>query len=115
MSFGEQNHIRNRRHKDGYNYNRGTWRTRMKRTKCWRCELESRRTASTKALHRFKRKLLCDGDAWEDWWVRVRQKLEWTCLCRYRGYEDDDDESAETVRRNEERARLGRMGGEMFT
>jgi hypothetical protein len=64
-------------------------------------------------LNRWRRKLLCDGVAWEEWWERVREKLEWTCFCRYRGYEDDDEESAETVRVREERARLGRFGGSL--
>ncbi len=40
ISFAARNHIRHHRHM----YHRGTWRTRMKRTKCWRCGLESRRT-----------------------------------------------------------------------
>lgn len=52
---------------------KGTWRTRMNRTKCWRCE-----------LHR------CHKTGW----AKVRKALEWTCLCRFKAYVEDssDDE-----------------------
>ena len=80
-----------------------TWRTRMNKTKCWRCELESRRTASSAALYR--RYWSC-----KEWAGRVRERMRWTCLCRYQGYEDDSDEDDARGQEVEERARLGRMG-----
>ena len=81
----------------------GTWGTRMKSTKCWRCELESRREASQEALTKqFK--------VWRGWAHKTHESLRWTCLCRYAAYEDESDED---VGRTRERVRLGRMGGEL--
>lgn len=45
-----------------------TWRTRMQSTRCWRCE-----------LHRCHKR----------GWARVRRALEWTCICRFRAYEEE--------------------------
>ncbi|KAK5174254.1 uncharacterized protein LTR77_001334 [Saxophila tyrrhenica] len=109
ISFAARNHIRHHRHRVA----RGTWRTRMKRTKCWRCELEARRNRSSEALSRFKRKLFCDADAWEGWWDRLKAKMKWTCFCRYKGYEEereDEDGCDEGARIGRERVRLGRFG-----
>ncbi|KAK5119769.1 hypothetical protein LTR85_007345 [Meristemomyces frigidus] len=47
---------------------KGTWRTRMSRTKCWRCE-----------LHNCKKK----------GWARFERMMEWTCFCQFRAYEHD--------------------------
>ncbi|GAB1731457.1 hypothetical protein NU195Hw_g1071t1 [Hortaea werneckii] len=60
---------------------KGTWRTRMNRTKCWRCE-----------LHR------CHKTGW----AKVRKALEWTCLCRFKAYVEDssDDEVMEEAGRD---------------
>ncbi|KAF2479216.1 hypothetical protein BDY17DRAFT_52137 [Neohortaea acidophila] len=88
--------------------NHGTWRTRMKRTKCWRCELESRRNAASEALYRRTRD-------WKGCLVRFKERLRWSCFCRYTAY-DDDSEDEERVRGEqevEERVRLGRMGGDL--
>ena len=98
-SFGHRHHI-SRRIKSG------TWRTRMKKTKCWRCEIESRRTASRVELHRGYRYCI---DGWPDRWSRLKENLKWTCFCRYRGYDEDSDDPAEV----EHRARLGRFGGSL--
>ena len=98
-SFGHRHHISRR-------INHGTWRTRMKRTKCWRCELESRRTASSEALYRRMSGLFT---GWGPRMERLKEKLRWTCFCRYRAYEDDSEDPEEA----EERARLGRMGGNL--
>jgi hypothetical protein len=110
VSFAAQNHIRYHRNQAF----RGTWRTRMKRTKCWRCELEAKRKTSMETLHQLKRKLLCDGDAWAESWERTKDKLQWTCFCRYAGYQDNDEESEGTRRITRERVRLGRFGGVLF-
>ena len=85
---------------------RGTWGTRMKRTKCWRCELESRRTASREALRN-------QFTAWRGWMMRVHEKLRWTCLCRYQAYGDNSDEDLGRQGQMRERVRLGRMGGNL--
>ena len=99
LSWGHNNHISRR-------INKGTWRTRMKKTKCWRCELESRRHDSTMTLKR----------GCQDFFAHLKALLPWNCFCQYRGYEDESDD--ECVREDcgevEERARLGRMGGEFL-
>lgn len=96
-SFGHRHHI-SRRIKSG------TWRTRMDKTKCWRCEIESRRRASRVALHRKYRYCI---NGWSENWLRFKEKLKWTCFCRYRAYDEDSDDPIEV----EHRARLGRFGG----
>jgi hypothetical protein len=98
-SFRHRHHI-SRRVKSG------TWRTRMKKTKCWRCEIESRRTASRVEFHRRYRYCI---DGWPEKWSRLKENLKWTCFCRYRGYDEDSDDPAEV----EHRARLGRFGGSL--
>ena len=88
----------------------GTWRTRMKRTKCWKCELEARRqsTASflrsgTRGLKRGLTNVLGgrgsgdDGEGgwkacWDRWWGDLGRCLRWTCFCRYKAYGDGDSE-----------------------
>lgn len=101
VSFAARNHIRHHRH----NPARGTWRTRMKRTKCWRCELEARRNASAEAMHK-----LFNRRSWEHKWHATKAKLRWSCFCRYKGYDDEEDEEEESHREVQERARLGRFG-----
>lgn len=49
---------------------RGTWHHRMNKTKCWRCEVEEK--TKTK-------------------WEKMMHALQYTCLCHYRGYDDDED------------------------
>lgn len=101
-SWAHLQHIRHR-------LKRGTWRTRMTKTRCWRCELESRRTAAHEARYN-RTKGLCHG--WSGRWERLVEKIKWTCFCRYRAYEEDsEDEGREGE--VEERARLGRMGAEL--
>lgn len=97
-SFRHRHHISRR-------VNKGTWRTRVGKTKCWRCELESRHTAAREAMYRRSRDI-------KGWAIRFKEKLRWTCLCRYVAY---DDESVDMTRSRvvEERARLGRMGGNL--
>ena len=95
------------RHHLSHRINRGTWRTRMKKTKCWRCELEARRTASSEALYKQYRNL-CTG--WGVKWERCKERLKWTCFCRYRGYDTDDEDDESVV---QERVRLGRLGGRL--
>ncbi|KAK0939206.1 hypothetical protein LTR29_009197 [Friedmanniomyces endolithicus] len=53
---------------------KGTWRTRMGRTRCWRC-----------SLHESKLK----------GWARLRRMVEWTCFCRFRAYEEDGEDEGE--------------------
>ena len=98
-SFRHRHHI-SRRIKSG------TWRTRMNKTKCWRCEIESKRTASRVAFHRKYRYCI---DGWPERWSRLKENLRWTCFCRYRAYDEDSDDPMETERR----ARLGRFGGSL--
>lgn len=93
-SFGRRHHISRRI------VNQFTWRTRMKRTKCWRCELESRQTAIHDHTTGFR-------VGWAERKRRFKEKLRWTCFGRYKAYEDDSDDQSVV----EERARLGRMGG----
>lgn len=58
---------------------KGTWRTRMNRTRCWRC-----------ALH----------DSGLKGWKKFCKLLEWTCFCRFKAYdEDEEDQEAERERR----------------
>ena len=83
---------------------RGTWRTRMKRTKCWRCELEARRTASREALRQ-------SYQIWTAQMARLKERLRWTCLCRYEGYDDSSDENSFRTTDAHVRTRLGRLGG----
>lgn len=42
----------------------------MNKTKCWRCEVKS---------------------AHKSWWNKLCSVLQYTCLCHYRGYDDDED------------------------
>lgn len=86
--------------------NSGTWRSRMGKQKCWRCELESRRTAAREAL--YERHVNVRG-----WMIRLKEKLRYTCLCRYTAYDDDSDDGPTRSRVVEERVRLGRMGGNL--
>ncbi|KAK3724738.1 hypothetical protein LTR37_000786, partial [Vermiconidia calcicola] len=97
-SFGHRHHIRNQ-HRF---YDRGTWRTRMKRTKCWRCELKVRQHASREALNKFNNDL---GVFWRRWWGKTKARLEWICFCKYKAYEDDDDETDAGT----DQVRMGRM------
>lgn len=83
-----------------------TWGTRMRKTKCWRCELEARRTASSEALYKRYRNLV---SGWPERWNRIKENLRWTCFCRYQAYDEDPDDEAEV----RERARLGRFGGSL--
>ncbi|KAK5113824.1 hypothetical protein LTR62_003208 [Meristemomyces frigidus] len=53
---------------------KGTWRTRMQRTRCWRC-----------ALHESGLK----------GWKRLRRMAEWTCFRCYRAYDDEEEEEVE--------------------
>lgn len=65
-----------------------TWRTRMSRVRCWRCELEARK---------------------EKGWELFRTALGWTCFCRFRGYElDEEEEERREVEREGERRRMER-------
>ncbi|KAK3675905.1 hypothetical protein LTR78_004097 [Recurvomyces mirabilis] len=59
-------HIRHLHH-----FRAGTWRTRMGRTRCWRC-----------ALHESRLK----------GWARLRRMMGWTCFCRFRAYEEESEE-----------------------
>lgn len=61
-----------------YARNRGTWRSRMQRTKCWHCELD-----------RQKAKGL----------ARLKAALGWTCFCRFENYENDSSSDEEDVSR----------------
>ncbi|KAK3707575.1 hypothetical protein LTR37_012070 [Vermiconidia calcicola] len=97
-SFAHRHHIRNQ-HRI---YDRGTWRTRMKRTKCWRCELKARQTASREALNKLNNDF---GVVWRRWWKKTKARLEWTCFCKYKAYEDDDDDTDAGT----DRVRMGRM------
>jgi hypothetical protein len=99
-SFRRRNHIS--RHVRGV-----TWRTRMRKTKCWRCELESRRKASGKLLYHGCGKVI---HGWHERWRNMKDTLRWTCFCCYRGYDDDSEENLAEV---QERARLGRFGGSL--
>lgn len=110
-SFARRNHIRNKQRHPLYA--QGTWRTRMKKTKCWRCELESRRQASTEALRDLSERVGSSRAIWKHRWDRVNARLRWTCFCRYRAYEDDGSESEDEIREVETRARLGRYGGRL--
>lgn len=85
----------------------GTWRTRMKRTKCWRCELEARRQSTATFFSRrtsagggAARGLTTgdEGDAvgwWGRWCGDLGRCLRWTCFCRYRAYDDGESSSEE--------------------
>ncbi|KAK4623985.1 hypothetical protein CLAFUW4_05801 [Fulvia fulva] len=48
----------------------GTWRTRMSKTTCWRCEMAA---------------------VQESWWHKIKYALQYTCLCHYRGYYNEED------------------------
>jgi hypothetical protein len=98
VSFAAYNHIRHHRHSPIH----GTWRTRMKRTKCWRCELEARHKASAETMHRF-----FDRASWQHKWHSTKAKLRWSCFCRYKAYEEEEGESH---RETQARVRLGRFG-----
>lgn len=118
ISFASSSrHIKNRR--------AHTWRTRIKRTKCWKCELEARRrdTATffrrnTGDLKRGVTDLLTSIDWFEKKSMNLTHCLRWTCFCRYRAYDDDLAEEEEAarfadVRRQanvQDRARLGSSG-----
>ena len=82
----------------------GTWGTRMRQTKCWRCELKARRRESIIALHGhckgLRRRL---GD--------FKAMLRWTCCCSYAAYEDDADNETHYVPDVQSQAREDRMGG----
>lgn len=73
----------------------------MKRTKCWQCEVESRRNASAEAMHKlFSRRW------WEHKWEAAKDSMRWSCFCRYKGYNDEiqeDDEYHREVQEREER------------
>lgn len=99
-SFGRRHHI-SRRIKSG------TWRTRMQKTKCWRCEVESHHTASSQVLYHGYRNVMHGLNVT---WNGLKETLRYTCFCRYRGYEEED---ADDVSEVEERARLGRLGGDL--
>jgi hypothetical protein len=67
---------------------KGTWRTRMQRTRCWRCALHDSRVKG---------------------WQRAKKMLTWTCFCRFRAYEEDSEDEE---REREERLReMGVRGG----
>ncbi|KAK4543017.1 hypothetical protein LTR36_006015 [Oleoguttula mirabilis] len=53
---------------------KGTWRTRMSRTKCWRCELHNCRKTGR---------------------ARLARMMEWTCFCRFRAYDPDSSSEEE--------------------
>nr|POE74722.1 hypothetical protein CFP56_37253 [Quercus suber] len=65
-----------------------TWRTRMSRVKCWRCEMES---TGQKGLG------------------LVKEMLAWTCFCRFKGYELESD--SETEREEEMHRRQAENAG----
>ncbi|KAK0314368.1 hypothetical protein LTR01_001191 [Friedmanniomyces endolithicus] len=69
---------------------KGTWRTRMGRTRCWRC-----------SLHDSKLK----------GWARLRRTAEWTCFCRFRAYEEDGEDEGERRWGGEEGGGGHEMGG----
>lgn len=87
-----------------------TWRTRMRRTKCWKCELEARRAETAEMFRRrtetFRRGLTGSreggdeggkvtlGDRIEAKGNEIWGCLRWTCFCRYRGYDSEDEENA---------------------
>ncbi|KAK4553089.1 hypothetical protein LTR86_009816 [Recurvomyces mirabilis] len=75
-------HIRHLHH-----FRAGTWRTRMGRTRCWRC-----------ALHESRLK----------GWTRLRRMMRWTCFCRFRAYEEESEE--EEREREREMAVLAAAG-----
>lgn len=84
---------------------RPTWRTRMRRVKCWRCELEARRATHTiPGRHRYR--------TWKEWRASFIEKLRWTCFCGYVAYDDESDDDNREAEIHE-RARLGRMGVEL--
>lgn len=62
----------------------GTWGKRISRTKCWRCELEARRSASGDLLRRSYTGLRA-GVSYT--WARLLGSLKYSCFCRYEGYE----------------------------
>jgi hypothetical protein len=69
---------------------KGTWRTRMQRTRCWRCALHDSRVKG---------------------WQRIRKMLTWTCFCRFKAYEDDsEDEEREREQRVREMGVRGGLG-----
>ncbi|KAK0894300.1 hypothetical protein LTR91_019607 [Friedmanniomyces endolithicus] len=53
---------------------KGTWRTRMGRTRCWRCSLHDSKLRG---------------------WARLRRMVEWTYFCRFRAYEEDCEDEGE--------------------
>nr|POE47099.1 hypothetical protein CFP56_00431 [Quercus suber] len=65
-----------------------TWRSRMSRVKCWRCELES---TGQKGLG------------------LVKEMLSWTCFCRFKGYDLESD--SETEREEEMHRRQAEIAG----
>ncbi|EMC98119.1 hypothetical protein BAUCODRAFT_121018 [Baudoinia panamericana UAMH 10762] len=69
---------------------RPTWRTRMHRTRCWRCALHSQRV---KGLQ------------------HVRKMLDWTCFCQFRAYEESSDDEVETLGTRPSRRELRARGG----
>lgn len=66
-----------------------TWRSRMSRVKCWRCEMES---TGQKGLG------------------LVKEMLAWTCFCRFKGYELESD--SETEREEEMHRRQAGVAGQ---
>ena len=84
-----------------------TWRTRMQRTKCWKCELEARRAETAEMFRRrtetVRRGLAGTREGGDEggrvtWGDRIEARgdeiwgcLRWTCFCRYRGYDSEDE------------------------
>lgn len=56
---------------------KGTWRTRMQKTRCWRCE-----------MHRYR----MTG------WARLRRMSEWTCFRRFKAYDEESEDEREEER-----------------
>ncbi|TKA77491.1 hypothetical protein B0A55_05370 [Friedmanniomyces simplex] len=69
---------------------KGTWRTRMGRTRCWRCSLH---------------------DSRQKGWARLRRLAEWTCFCRFRAYEEESEDERERAREGEGGHEMGGLAG----
>ena len=74
QDFHTLNHQEQDEHFRHMHRSKGTWRTRMQRTRCWRC-----------ALHDSKAK----------GWAKIQALMEWTCFCRFKAYEEDADSDIE--------------------
>lgn len=92
----------------------GTWRTRMKRTKCWKCQLAARRQEAAAYVRRYST-MVREGKGSEDdgngRCGRLKACLRWTCFARYAAYHDgesSEDEREEDAVVVEERG--GRRG-----